>query len=74
MVLCKVIPVIVNSAFAYLCPRNFFYQLFITTIFNSLQTSCISVKENWLDKYHVWGTPKGHLQDQTCDNYNRRFS
>ncbi len=74
MVLCKVILVIVNSAFANLCPRHFFYQLFIATNFNSLQTSCNSAMKDWPDKYQVWFTPKDHLQGQTCDNYNTRFS
>ncbi len=31
----------------------------------SLQTSFYSVMKDWPDKYHVWGTPRGHLQGQT---------
>ncbi len=29
--------------------------------------------KDWADKYHVWGTPQGHLQGQTRDNSNTRF-
>ncbi len=29
--------------------------------------------KGWADKYHVWGTPQGHLQGQTRDNSNTRF-
>ncbi len=34
-------------------PTRFFYQLFIATLSNSLQTSFNSVLKDWPDKYHV---------------------
>ncbi len=30
--------------------------------------------KDWADKNQVWGTPRGHLQGQTRDNSNTRFS
>ncbi len=38
-----------------------------------LQTSFNSLMKDWADKYHVWGTPRGHFQGQTRDNSNTRF-
>ncbi len=29
--------------------------------------------KDWADKYHVWGTARGHLQGQTRDNSNAFF-
>ncbi len=28
---------------------------------------------DWDDKYHVWGTPRGHLPGQTRENSNTSF-
>ncbi len=38
-------------------PTHFFFQSFIATMSNSLQTSFNSVMIDLSDKYHVWGTP-----------------
>ncbi len=54
-------------------PTHFFFLSFIATMSYSLQTSFSSVMKNWADKYHVWGTPRGHLQGQTRENSNMRF-
>ncbi len=54
-------------------PTHFFFHSFIATLSYSLQTSFISAMKDWADKYHVWGTPRGHLQGQTHDNSNTRI-
>ncbi len=38
-------------------PTHFFFHSFIATMSYSLQTSFNSVRKDWADKYHVWGTP-----------------
>ncbi len=38
-------------------PPLFFFQLFIPTKSDSLQTNISSAMKDWADKYHVWGTP-----------------
>ncbi len=51
--------------FHVLCkPTRFFFQLFITTMHNTVQTRFNSVLEDWPNKCHVWG----FLQGQTRDN------
>ncbi len=38
-------------------PTHFFFHSFIATISYSPQTSFNSGMKDWVDKYHVWGTP-----------------
>ncbi len=52
---------------------HFFFHSFIATISYSLQTSFNIVMKDWAVKYHVWATPRGHLQGQIRDNSNTRF-
>ncbi len=54
-------------------PTHFFFHSFIATMSYPLQVRLNSVVKDWADKYHVWGTPRGHLQGQTRDNSNTRF-
>ncbi len=54
-------------------PTHFFFHSFIATISYSLQISFNSVMKDWADKYHVWGTPRGHLQGQTRDSSSTRI-
>ncbi len=42
---------------AHCKPTHFFFHSFIATIPYSPQTSFNSVMKDWVDKYHVWGTP-----------------
>ncbi len=54
-------------------PTHFFFHSFIATMSYALQTSFNRVMKDWADKYHVWGTPRGHLLGQNDDNSNTRF-
>ncbi len=38
-------------------PTHSFFQRFMATMSNFLQTSFNRVMKDWHDKYHVWGTP-----------------
>ncbi len=38
-------------------PTHFFFHSFIATMSYSPQTTFNNVMKDWVDKYHVWGTP-----------------
>ncbi len=55
------------SALANSCTLQTDAFLFTIVYSQNVQTSYNRVRKDCLDRYHVWGTPQGHLQGPTCD-------
>ncbi len=68
------VPITVRLLTHVLCkPPHFFFHSFIDTMSYSPQISFNSAMKDWVDKYHVWGTPPRSPSRSNSRQYKHAF-